>query len=49
MRGRAEVFSEGGDEVNANFGVELIRLHPSRIVGWGIDTDAFRPNSRAVG
>ncbi len=39
----------GGDEVNANFGVELIRLHPSRIVGWGIDTDAFRPNSRSVG
>lgn len=49
VRGRAEVFSEGGDEVNANFGVELIRLHPSRIVGWGIDTDAFRPNSRSVG
>jgi pyridoxamine 5'-phosphate oxidase family protein len=49
VRGRAKVFSEGGDEVNANFGVELIRLHPSRIVGWGIDTDAFRPNSRSVG
>ncbi len=48
VRGRAEVFSEGGDEVNTDFDAELIRLHPSRIVGWGIDTDAFSPNSRSV-
>ena len=49
VRGRVEVFSEGGDEVNVDFGAELIRLHPTRIVGWGIDTDAFSPNSRSVG
>ncbi len=49
VRGRAEVFSEGGEEVNSNFDAELIRLHPSRIVGWGIDTDPYHPNSRAVG
>lgn len=49
VRGRAEVFSEGGDEVNSDFSAELIRLHPSRIVSWGIDTDAFHPNSRSVG
>jgi pyridoxamine 5'-phosphate oxidase family protein len=49
VRGRAAVFSEGGDEVSADFGAELIRLHPSWIVGWGIDTDAFNPNSRSVG
>ncbi len=49
VRGRAEVFSAGGEEVNSDFGAELIRLHPSRIVGWGIDTDAFSPNSRSVG
>ncbi len=48
VRGRAEVFEEGGDEVNSDFGAELIRLHPSRIVGWGIDTDAFSSNSRSV-
>ena len=48
VRGRAEVFSEGGDEVNSDFSAELIRLHPSRIVGWGIYTDAFSPNSRSV-
>ncbi len=48
VRGRAEVFDEGGDEVNSDFDAELIRLHPTRIVNWGIDTDAYRPNSRSV-
>ena len=48
VRGRAEVFEEGGEDVNSDFDAELIRLHPSRIVGWGIDTDAFSPNSRSV-
>ncbi len=45
---RAEVFSEGGEEVNSDFDAELIRIVPGRIVGWGIDTDAYRPNSRSV-
>jgi pyridoxamine 5'-phosphate oxidase family protein len=49
VRGRAEVFEEGGEDVNSDFDAELIRLHPTRIVGWGIDTDAFSPNSRSVG
>lgn len=48
VRGRAEVFVDGGQGVNADFGAELIRLHPERIVGWGLDTDAYRPNSRSV-
>jgi len=47
-RGRAEVLEEGGRGINADFGAEMIRLHPERIVGWGLDTDAFRPNSRSV-
>ena len=49
VRGRAEVFEEGGDEINSDFDAELIRLHPTRIVSWGIDTDAYRRNSRSVG
>jgi pyridoxamine 5'-phosphate oxidase family protein len=49
VRGRAEVFEEGGDEVDSDFDAELIRLHPTRIVSWGIDTDAYRRNSRSVG
>jgi pyridoxamine 5'-phosphate oxidase family protein len=49
VRGRAEVFEEGGNEVDSDFDAELIRLHPTRIVSWGIDTDAYRRNSRFVG
>ena len=49
VRGRVEVFEEGGDEVNSDFDAELIRLHPTRIVSWGIDTNAYRRNSRSVG
>ncbi len=48
VRGRAEVFEEGGREVGEGFGEELIRLHPERIVGWGLDSDAHKPNSRSV-
>jgi pyridoxamine 5'-phosphate oxidase family protein len=49
VRGRAEAFSEGGRQVNSGFDAELIRIFPTRIVGWGIDTDAFSANSRSVG
>jgi pyridoxamine 5'-phosphate oxidase family protein len=48
VRGRAEIFEEGGEEVNSEFDAELIRIRPTRIVGLGIDTDAFSPNSRSV-
>lgn len=48
VRGRAEAFSEGGEEVNSGFEAELIRIVPGRIVGWGIDTDPYSPNSRSV-
>ncbi|HET7480756.1 MAG TPA: PPOX class F420-dependent oxidoreductase [Rubrobacteraceae bacterium] len=49
VRGRAEVYSEGGGEIVEGFSDEVIRIHPQRIVGWGLDSDAFRPNSRSVG
>jgi pyridoxamine 5'-phosphate oxidase family protein len=49
VRGWAEVFSGDGEKVNSDFDAELIRLHPSRIVGWGNDTNPYRPNSRSVG
>lgn len=48
VRGRAEIFDEGGRSVNADFDAEMIRITPERIVGWGLDTDAFHPNSRRV-
>jgi pyridoxamine 5'-phosphate oxidase family protein len=49
VRGRAEVRSEGGKEIMENFAEEMIRIHPRRIVSWGVDSDAFSPNSRSVG
>ena len=49
VRGRAEVLSEGGKEIMENFSEELIRIFPRRIVGWGLDSDAFSRNSRSVG
>jgi pyridoxamine 5'-phosphate oxidase family protein len=49
VRGEAEVRSEGGKEIMKDFAEDMIRIHPRRIVGWGIDSDAFRPNSRSVG
>lgn len=48
VRGRAESLGEGGRGVNAGFDEEVIRLYPERIVGWGIDSDAFARNSRPV-
>jgi pyridoxamine 5'-phosphate oxidase family protein len=49
VRGRAEVRSEGGKEIMKDFAGEMIRIHPSRIVSWGVDSNAFSPNSRSVG
>ena len=49
VRGGAEIRSEGGKEIMKDFADDVIRIRPRRIVGWGIDTDAFRPNSRSVG
>jgi pyridoxamine 5'-phosphate oxidase family protein len=48
IRGRAEVFSTGGTQIGPGFDPELIRVHPQRLIGWGLDADAFKPNSRAV-
>ena len=49
IRGRAEVYFEGGSEIMEGFSEEMIRIFPRRIVGWGLDSGAFRANSRSVG
>ena len=48
VRGRAEVHGEGGEEIGPGFDADVVRIFPKRIVGWGLDSDAFRPNSRTV-
>jgi pyridoxamine 5'-phosphate oxidase family protein len=49
VRGGAEVRSEGGKDIMESFAEEMIRIYPRRIVSWGVDSDAFSPNSRSVG
>jgi pyridoxamine 5'-phosphate oxidase family protein len=58
VRGRAEALERGGGGINPrfpNFAEEFLRIHPTRIVSWGLeDLDGtlpadFRVNSRAVG
>ena len=49
VRRRAEVLVSGGRQVNEDFDSELIRITPTKVVAWGIDTDAYRANSRSVG
>jgi pyridoxamine 5'-phosphate oxidase family protein len=48
VRGVAETHDTGGKEVMADFDPELIRIYPTRIVGWGLDSDAFHSNSRTI-
>jgi len=49
VRGRAEVLGTGGEKIGPGFDEDVIRIFPERIVGWGIESDAYRPNSRSVG
>src|SRR5260221_14283314 len=36
IRGRAGVFSTGGQEIVASFDPDLIGVSPARVIGWGI-------------
>jgi pyridoxamine 5'-phosphate oxidase family protein len=38
IRGEAEVLSSGGENIVPGFGPDMIRIHPKRIVSWGIET-----------
>ena len=48
VRGRAEAIPTGGDQITEGADPEFIRITPSRIVSWGIDTDPHHPNSRRM-
>lgn len=49
VRGRAEIVTSGAKAINERFDDEFIRLHPERIVGWGLDADPYHPHGRSVG
>lgn len=48
IRGRVQAFSEGGKEIMKDFSPEILRIFPTRIVSWGIDSDAFHQSNRKV-
>jgi pyridoxamine 5'-phosphate oxidase family protein len=53
IRGRAEAIAEGGERLGPliwgfDFQPAWIRITPTHIVSWGIDTPAMEPNSRSV-
>jgi pyridoxamine 5'-phosphate oxidase family protein len=48
VRGRAEALQTGGNVDVPDRDPQLIRIRPTRILGWGIDTDPYHPHSRSV-
>lgn len=48
IRGRAEALATGGKAIGPGFDDALIRITPTRVIGWGIEGDGRR-NSRNVG
>ena len=47
IRGTAEILT--ADPARPGFTADLIRIHPERVLGWGLDTNAFaKPNARDV-
>lgn len=49
IRGRAEVQEAGGEAIRPGGDPAFIRLHPTRIVSWGINAEEYGPDSRTVG
>jgi len=49
IRGRAEAVSEGGDAILPGVDPQFIRITPTYVVSWGIDTDPYNSTGRKVG
>ena len=39
IRGHAEALAEGGQQIMANFSPELIRIRPTKIISWGLESE----------
>lgn len=48
VRGQATAVPTGGDAITPGADPEFIRITPTRILSWGIDTAPTKPNSRRV-
>ncbi len=49
IRGRAAVVAAGGKALNDRFEDTVIRIQPSRIISFGIDSGDLTSNARSVG
>lgn len=49
VRGTAELFDRGGEQIGPGFDAAFLRITPRRIVAWGLETDQYTANSRSVG
>lgn len=38
IRGEAEVLTSGGESIVPSFGPDMIRIHPRRIMAWGVES-----------
>jgi pyridoxamine 5'-phosphate oxidase family protein len=48
VRGRAEPLAHGGGELQDGFADEMVRIHPARIVSYGLVPGQQRPEARSV-
>jgi PPOX class F420-dependent enzyme/OxyR family protein len=48
IRGNVEVLETGGKTVNADFDDEMFRIHPTRILSWGLGEGSAWLNARDV-
>jgi pyridoxamine 5'-phosphate oxidase family protein len=49
VRGEAEVLATGGEAFGPGFDPDMFRIHPRRIVSWGLEESAGRaPSARSV-
>ena len=46
IRGEAEVLTSGGENMVPGFVPDLLRIHPGRIVSWGIESRDAPPTAR---
>ncbi len=49
VRGRSGISGEGGEEIGPGSDADVIQIFPERIVEWGLESGAYRPNNRLVG
>ena len=48
VRGTAEFFQSGGEDIRPGFDAPFLRITPRRIVAWGLDTHFFEASRRTV-